>query len=117
MEDCNGASRHFKGELLSPHSSVLLVVNIFLTSFSKKQPFFFLMTPPTWPPSSPPWISSTTHLPQHPNCHPSTPLQSMLPSPSVNGLWISTTTRWGNLKSIELPWVCSFLNYGYIIYF
>jgi len=61
------------------------VVHIISSRFSKTQLCFSLVAPPTWPLSSLPWISLIRSLLDHPNRHPSSPLQSVLPLRSVKG--------------------------------
>ena len=101
----------------NPSLPFVLLVHTILSRFSKTQHYFFLVTSPTWPLSSPPWMSSTRSLLLRPGHRPSSPLQSALRSPLGKGLWTNTTTKQGSQTSIALRWVSLFLNSTYVIPF
>jgi len=91
--------------------SLLLVLLVFtiLSRFSKRQHFIFLVASPTWLPSSLPWTTLTNSLLRHLGHRPSTPLQSVLHSPSAKGLWTDTTRKQGSQRCIASRWVSLFL--------
>ena len=84
----------------NPFSPLFLPTYIVLSRFSKMQHSSFLVASPTWPLSSLQWTSSTRPLPHCLTHHISTPPQSVLHSPSGNGLYPSTTTKLRSQKSI-----------------